>query len=108
MSSRSKREYLEAIYIRYKRGSRSQKAVILDEFCATCGYHRKHAIRLLCKFKRFTKPKHKKKGRKSLYNKEVIVKPLNCIWLAANLPCSKRLKVILPLWLPGYIQDQRY
>jgi len=27
---------------------------------------------------------------------------LKRIWLAANLPCAKRLKVILPLWLPGY------
>lgn len=105
MSSRSKREYLEAIYLRYKRACRKGKAVILDEFCATCGYHRKHAIRLLRKFKRFLKPKHNKKGRKSLYNKDVIVKPLKRIWLAANLPCSKRLKAILPLWLPGYIQS---
>ena len=105
MSSRSKREYLEAIYLRYRRASRKGKAVILDEFCATCGYHRKHAIRLLRKFKRFIKPKHKKKGRKPLYNKEAIVKPLNRIWLAANLPCSKRLKAVIPLWLPGYIQN---
>jgi hypothetical protein len=105
MSSRSKREYLEAIYLRYKRACRKGKAVILDEFCTTCNYHRKHAIRLLRKFKRFTKPKHKKKGRKSLYNKDVVLKPLKCIWLAANLPCSKRLKAILPLWLPGYIQS---
>lgn len=105
MSSRSKREYLEAIYLRYKRAGRKGKAVILDEFCATCGYHRKHAIRLLRKFKRFTKPKHKRKGRKSLYNKEAIVKPLKHIWLGANLPCSKRLKAILPLWLPGYVQS---
>jgi hypothetical protein len=105
MSSRSKREYLEAIYLRYKRAFRKEKAVILDEFCATCGYHRKHAIRLLRKFRRFIKPKHKKKGRKSLYNKNAIVKPLKRIWLAANLPCSKRLKAILPLWLPGYLQS---
>jgi len=105
MSSRSKREYLEAIYLRYKRACRKGKAVILDEFCTTCNYHRKHAIRLLHKFKRFTKPKLNKKGRKSHYNKEAIVKPLKRIWLAANLPCSKRLKAILPLWLPGYIQS---
>jgi hypothetical protein len=25
--------------------------------------------------------------------------------LPANLPYSKRLKVVLPLWLPGYVQD---
>lgn len=94
------KEYLEAVYLRYKRACRKGKAVILDEFCATCEYHRKHAIRLLRKFKRFTKPKHKKKGRKSLYNTDAIVKPLKRIWLAANLPCSKRLEAILPLWLP--------
>jgi hypothetical protein len=28
MSSRSKREYLEAIYLRYKRASRTQKRII--------------------------------------------------------------------------------
>jgi len=105
MSSRSKREYLEAIYLRYKRASRKDKAIILDEFCTTCGYHRKHAIRLLKKFTRFIKPKKKKKGRKPLYSKEVIVKPLKKIWLSANLPCSKRLKAVLPLWLPGYVQE---
>ena len=75
MSSRSKREYLEAIYLRYKRASRKGKAIILDEFCAACGYHRKHAIRLLRRFTRFIKPKHKKRGRTPLYNKEAIVKP---------------------------------
>jgi hypothetical protein len=105
MSSRSKREYLEAIYLRYRRGSRKNKAIILDEFCAACGYHRKHAIRLLRKFTRFIKPKENKRGRTPLYNKEAIVKPLKKIWLSANLPCSKRLKAVLPLWLPGYIQE---
>ncbi len=105
MSSRSKREYLEAIYLRYRRGSRKNKAIILDEFCAACGYHRKHAIRLLRKFTRFIKPKKNKRGRTPLYNKETIVKPLKKIWLSANLPCSKRLKAALPLWLPGYVQE---
>ncbi len=105
MSSRSKREYLEAIYLRYKRASRKDKAIILDEFCTTCGYHRKHAIRLLKKYSRFIKPKKKKRGRTPLYNKETIVKPLKKIWLSANLPCSKKLKAVLPLWLPGYVQE---
>jgi hypothetical protein len=105
MSSRSKREYLEAIYLRYRRAPKGKKKVILDEFCAACGYHRKHAIRLLKKFRRFIKPKGKKKGRKPLYSKEAILKPLKRIWLSANLPCSKRLKAVLPLWLPGYAQQ---
>lgn len=105
MSSRSKREYLEAIYRRYKAGTRNQKKRILDEYCAACGYHRKHAIRLLKKFRRFSRPKHKKKGRAPIYQTEAILVPLKRIWLAANLPCSKRLKAVLPLWLPGYAQQ---
>ena len=105
MSSRSKQEYLEAIYPRYKRATRGQKKIILDEFCAACGYHRKHAIRLLKKFRRFSKPKQKKKGRPSEYNTESIVTPIKRIWLAANLPCSKRLKAVLPLWMSGYVQQ---
>ena len=105
MSSRSKREYLEAIYHRYKDGTRKHKKLILDEFCSACGYHRKHAIRLLKKFRRFIKPKQKKKGRPRVYQTDAILVPLKRIWLAANLPCSKRLKVVLPLWLPGYEQQ---
>jgi hypothetical protein len=105
MSPRSKREYTEAIFLRYKKASRKEKSTILDEFCTVCGYHRKHAIRLLRRFKRFTQPKAKKPGRSSLYSTPEVINPLKKIWLAANLPCSKRLKAILPLWLPGYRQQ---
>ena len=104
MSPRSKQEYREAVHLRYKNATRHEKTAILDEFCATCGCHRKHAIRVLKRFKRFTKPKAKKRGKPPVYQNEAIGKPLKKIWLAANLPCSKRLKVILPLWLPGYVQ----
>jgi hypothetical protein len=51
--------------LRYKKANRNEKTAILDEFCATCGYHRKHAIRVLKGFKRFTKPKQKKRGNPS-------------------------------------------
>jgi hypothetical protein len=98
-------EYLETIYLRYKKASVKEKTLILNEFCLNCGYHRKHAIRLLNHFKRFTKPKPKKRGNRSKYNKPSILQPLKKIWLAANLPCSKRLKAILPLWLPGYVKQ---
>jgi hypothetical protein len=104
MSPRSKRDYVEAIFLRYKKASRKEKTIILDQFCSVSGYHRKHAIRLLRGFKRFTTPKGKKRGRPSRYHTNDIVNPLKTIWLAANLPCSKRLKASLPLWLPGYDQ----
>ena len=105
MSPRSKKEYTERTHLRYKKASRRGKTKILDEYCATCGCHRKHAIRVLRGFKRFTKPRAKKKGKPTVYHKEKILKPLKEIWLAANLPCSKRLTAILPLWLPGYVRQ---
>jgi hypothetical protein len=105
MSPQSKREYQEAVHLRYKNATRHEKTSILDEFCANCGCHRKHAIRVLKRFKRFTKAKAKKRGKPSVYQKEAIISPIKEIWLAANLPCSKRLKVILPIWLPGYVES---
>jgi len=104
MSPRSKREYLEAVHLRYKKASRRGRSLILDEFCATTGCHRKHAIRLLRRFKRFTQPRPRKRGRRPLYCQPDLLLPLKRIWLAANLPCSKRLKAIIALWLPGYAQ----
>jgi hypothetical protein len=104
MSPRSKRDYVEAIFLQYKHASRKEKTTILDQFCTVCGYHRKHAIRVLRRFRRFTKPQPRKRGRPSRYHTPVILNPLKTIWVAANLPCSKRLKAILPLWLPGYDQ----
>ena len=56
-------------------------------------------------FKRFRKPTHQKRGRSPLYNSDALLRPLKRIWLASNLPCSKRLKVIIPLWLAGYCQQ---
>ncbi len=104
MSPRSKREYLAAIVKRYRAASRKIKTAILNEFCSTCGYHRKHALRLLRTFRRFTHETPAKRGRKPSYDPEVLRIPLTRIWKAANLPCSKRLKAIIPLWMPGYIK----
>jgi len=53
-------------------------------------------------YKRFIRPTAKRRRPKPVYNDQAILKALKKIWLAANLPCSKRLKAILPLWIPGY------
>jgi len=88
---------------RYKKSKKmSSKRVILDEYCQIVGCHRKHAIRKLNGHKFFTKTKRKKPGRPSKYNNPKILIPLKTIWLKAHLPCSKNLKIILPLWLPHY------
>ena len=106
MSPRSKTGVCRSGLFAVQAGVPKEKTRILNEFCATCGYHRKYAIRLLRGFKRFAKPKRKKRGRRpSVSDSEAILKPLKRIWLGANLPCSKRLKAILVLWLPGYAES---
>src|SRR3990167_6159899 len=103
MSPISKKDYFKSIVSRYKKASRKEKARILDEFCLNCGYNRKYAIWKLVSFKPQRRTKTKSKpGRKSKYNFPEILKPLQQIWLTANLPCSKRLKAILPIWISFY------
>ncbi len=47
MSRRSRWEYLRAIFERNRQADRKSKSVILCEFCASTGYNRKYALRLL-------------------------------------------------------------
>ena len=104
MSPLSKREYFKSIKTRYQGARLKTKSAILDEFCANCGYNRKYAIRKLGK-PRVRNPRsvfRRKPAPQSRYNRPEILKPLEEIWLTSNLPCSKRLKTILGLWMPSY------
>jgi hypothetical protein len=103
MSPRFKKEYMEKFFLRYKKAkTKAQKSDLITELCITCNWHRKHAIRKLSNFKRFTKPKPKKRGKPSKYNKPEIIEILERIWLASYMPCSKNLKATIPIWIPSY------
>lgn len=104
MSRESKKEYLAAIRIRYKAASKEEKKKILDEFCNNCNYNRKYAIRLL-NAKSVKKRKKKRAGRKKKYHNDEIKNFLKKLWKTTNLICSKRLKTIIPLWLPYYSEE---
>lgn len=102
MGNETKQEYLEKARRRYRRAGRKYKKIILDEFCATWGYHRKYAIGLL----NATGAKRGgSRGRPARYGKKDRT-VLERIWLVANRPCSTRLKSMLADWLPFY--EQRY
>ena len=45
MGKSERKAYLVAIRARYQRANKPAKGLILDEFCAVCGYHRKYALR---------------------------------------------------------------
>lgn len=100
MSNGSKREYLQAIRQRYLGGSKSLKRTILDEVCHVCGYNRKYAIRVLRGSPCSRSGGHP--GRPRLYNDPRLMTFLKKLWTCSNLVCSKRLKVMIPLWLPHY------
>ena len=49
LSMATRRELLQKLRERYWKGSLGEKKVILNEYVAVTGYHRKHAIRVLRK-----------------------------------------------------------
>lgn len=100
MSLSAKREALARIHGRYQRAGRPHKKIILDEFCATCGYHRKAAVRLLSRPLRTTP--FKRSGPKIVYEPALVLPVLKAIWLASDQLCSKLLKAALPQWLEHY------
>ena len=97
MSLFAKREALARIHGRYERAGRPHKKRILEEFCATCGYHRKAALRLLNRPLPTAPPK--RSGPKIIYDPVVVTPVLKVIWLASDQLCSKLLKAALPEWL---------
>ncbi len=103
MGGKSRRDYLKAIYSRYKKVSKPLRARILDEFCQVCGSNRKYAIRLLNGPAPQKPEVTKAKGRRPTYGAKVILS-LTTIWEASGYPCSARLKALLPLWLPWAIK----
>jgi hypothetical protein len=106
MSPKSKQEVTEALKSRYRSSDKKGKKKILDEFCATCGYNRKYAIRVLNSKQMPQNPfLLSKRGRKKIYDDPYIFEILHRLWTCTNLPCSKRLVAILPIWLPHYPDD---
>ena len=102
MSYGARQEYLRAQRGRYRRTGREGKSRILSECCDLLGMHRKSAIRAL---NRLGGSHRRVRGRPPRYGPEILV-ALKTIWLAANQPCSKRLKAIVAFWLPAY--ERRY
>jgi len=106
MSRRSRRDYLQSIYARYQKARRGEKQVILDEFCANCRYHRKHAIRLLNHALPSRPAKPPRRVRGQTYGAKTM-SVLKAVWEAADYPWSVRLKALLPEWMPWIRQRFR-
>lgn len=96
MTRQSKEELLKAVKKRYLQANYKAKQEILNEFCNTTGYHRKHAIRILATG--YThKPPEQRKKRLFTYSTDFFLLVIK-VWELLEYPCGKRLQAqLLPM-----------
>jgi hypothetical protein len=84
-----RRAVTKTIATRYKRADKTAKGVILDELCATTGWHRNHARKALA---RALRPRvvRERKPRAPKYDEEA-VPALRFCWAVLGAPTGKRL-----------------
>jgi hypothetical protein len=93
VSAEARSELLRAVSDRYRRGDRKERLRILDEFVATTGYHRKHAIRILHGEAPVGGTGTFVRAR---INDEAVRQALVVLWESSDRVCGKRLKPLLP------------
>jgi hypothetical protein len=84
-------------YVRAK--TRPEKGRLLTEAMTVTGYHRKALIRAWRRPDPATPGGRRRRGRARRYG-PAAVRALKAIWTVAGYPWSRRLKALLPLWLP--------
>jgi hypothetical protein len=88
-----RRAVTETIAIRYSRADKRAKGVILDELCATTGWHRNHARKALITALR-PKLVTPRRPRTPTYGADVIA-ALTVCWTVLGMPAGKRLAPML-------------
>ena len=96
MTQTSKEELLREVKKRYLKAGYRSKREILNEFCNTTGYHRKHAIRILAAGYSRKSPEERRK-RLFSYSADFFQLVIK-IWELLEYPCGKRLQPqLLPM-----------
>jgi hypothetical protein len=91
---------MDAMWMRYRKATKKIKTKILDDLCATTGYHRQYAIAQLNQMEEADPPPQKFPRTRSRYYTQDVMAVIEKIWEQADYPWSVRLKGILELWMP--------
>ena len=88
-----RRAVTETTAIRYSRAGKQMKGIILDELCATTGWHRNHARKAL---RTALQPKlvSRRSPRPLKYGPDVMA-ALTVCWTVLGMPAGKRLAPML-------------
>lgn len=81
--------------MRYRSGTKSAKALILDELCQLIGWHRDHARRALCLALGPKPTRAARRPRAPVYGEDVMV-ALRKVWGVMDAPAGKRMAPFLP------------
>ena len=98
MGPQARQEYLAQLRDRYLRAARREKGRMLTKAVTVTGYHRKAIIRAWQR-PAVRRARGPRRGRPTRYD-AAVVRALRAIWEAAGYPWSRRLKALLPTWLP--------
>jgi hypothetical protein len=114
LSMAQKQAVTNQVARRYRKANKREKKRILDEYCATTGYHRKYAMQLLNRWGRSElhridgtlvkivvgKPRKRAKRVYQRIYDEPVHKALRLVWDLFDYQCGKRLVPLLRANMP--------